>query len=384
MKLTNSLNHAIAVSLKRNPNSRNSQFVRAIILVKGVHFYGFHSSYSPFLKVLFADPTVVTRAVSLLQAGAIMKTRFRVYESHFSYILQFMSDFGLYGCGWIDLAETWQRDTQEPVPGEDNEHSHQEAIQTDIPLRRSPYYRQTRMPLEIDVAAHQILNRHLLSPRNIHHKLTIPAPDLPQEPVVLSVRELWEDERKRRAARGLSPSPVLPVDPSAGSRAPGGGWAAEARWWDEIRKRVERERGDEPEQSPSQSWVRWVMTTFESVEALWEPEWKVWKPTPREPDEQEEAVPAQEDNPYGTSAVDGLPSQEMNATSEAESDIDVDETLLFSQDVSRAIAQDAAEWERQDDQREGDSGEPIEDAPPPEAQDEDSGSLPPSPERYVT
>lgn len=92
MKLTNSLNHAIAVSLKRNPNSRNSQFVRAIILVKGVHFYGFHSSYSPFLKVLFADPTVVTRAVSLLQTGAIMKTRFRVYESHFSYILQFMSD----------------------------------------------------------------------------------------------------------------------------------------------------------------------------------------------------------------------------------------------------------------------------------------------------
>ncbi|KAG6376576.1 hypothetical protein JVT61DRAFT_1554 [Boletus reticuloceps] len=53
---------SIALSIKRNPTSPNSQFIRAIILVKGVHFYGFHSSYTPFLKVLIADPAFVNRA----------------------------------------------------------------------------------------------------------------------------------------------------------------------------------------------------------------------------------------------------------------------------------------------------------------------------------
>ena len=219
-RLSHSLNHAIAISLRRNPHSPNSQFVRAIILVKGVHFYGFHSSYSPFLKVLLADPGIAQRAVTLLQSGAILKTRFRVYESHLSYILQFMSDFGLYGCGWIDLAEIWQRDVLEEARDE------QEATPLALEAQPSPYHRQTRMPLELDIAAHQILNRHLLAPRNMHHKLTIPAPVLSQEPVVLSVRELWDDERKRRAARGLSPSPVLPKDPSEASRASGGRWSS--------------------------------------------------------------------------------------------------------------------------------------------------------------
>lgn len=165
-KLSRSLNHAIAISMKRNPHSRKSQFVRGVLLVKGVHFYGFHSSYTPFLKILIADPTFVNRAVTILQSGTVMRTRFRVYESHLSYILQFMCDFGLYGCGWINLAEVWQRG---------HEHNDNEITEPAI-FKVSPYFRQSRMPLEVDVAAHQILNRRLLSARKIHHKLAIPSP----------------------------------------------------------------------------------------------------------------------------------------------------------------------------------------------------------------
>ena len=346
-KLSISLNHAIAVSLRRNPNSPNSRFVRAIILVKGVHFYGFHSSYSPFLKVLLTDPTITNRAVTLLQAGTVMKTRFRVYESHLSYILQFMSDFGLYGCGWIDLAETWQRDSQDPSSETHFESSQIFKLPPDVSFLPSPYYRQTRMPLELDVASHQILNRHLLSARNVHHKLTIPAPNLSDEPVVLGVRELWEDERRRRAARGLPPTPVLPPDPSARSRGKGGDWSAETHWWDQLRKKIERERNQEPEPPSSQSWERWVMTTFESVEALWEPEWKVWKPAKREAVQEVIKHPEAEDNPYEAVATDIMSSQESKKSG-SEPDVDVDESMLTSQEMSRIVEQEELEWARQE------------------------------------
>jgi len=48
---------------------------------------------------------------------------------------------------------------------------------------------------------------------------------------------------------------------------------AEARWWDEIRKRIERERGQE-EQPPVKDWEKWIPTTFESVDGLWEDEFQ--------------------------------------------------------------------------------------------------------------
>ena len=54
------------------------------------------------------------------------------------------------------------------------------------------------MPLEVDVAAHQILKRHQLSVSRVHHKLAVPAPSFSSDPVVLSIRDLLEDEYCRR------------------------------------------------------------------------------------------------------------------------------------------------------------------------------------------
>ncbi len=316
--------------MKRNPNSPHSQYIRAIVLVKGVHFYGFHSAYSPFLKVYINDPSSVNRAVTLLQSGTIMKTRFRVFESHLSFILQFLCDFGLYGCGWIDLAETWQR-------GQDEDAQEQEEP---LNLKASPYYRQTRMPLELDVAAHQILNRHRLSPRDVHHQLTIPAPPLSAEPVVLSVRELWDDERERRLARGLAPTPVVPRDVSERSRGAGADWVQEARWWDELRKKISREKDIEQPLKDDAGWERWVMTTFESVEALWPSKYRTWKPR------RDDAVVEQEANPY---EADAEFSQDLSQP-EVAGDVDIDEDMLASQELSRMVEREELEWA----EREGD------------------------------
>lgn len=274
-KLIRSLNHAIAVSLKRNPSSSKSQFIRSIILVKGIHFYGFHSAYSPFLKVYLADPALLSRTVALLQTGSVMSKRFRVYESHIGYILQFLSDFGLYGCGWLELGGDVLQRQGRSNPTDDDEQS------PDLIFPLSTYLGQSRMSLEVDVAAHQILNRHKLVPRS-----PPPNPDgspscESDEPLVLSVRELWEDERKRRRARGLKPSPDLSIDPSDASRGVGGGWSAEARWWDELRQRIQGEKGDIP--PAKQEWEKHIMSTFESVEALWERPFRTWKPPTRDP-----------------------------------------------------------------------------------------------------
>ncbi|GJE86113.1 DNA polymerase zeta catalytic subunit [Phanerochaete sordida] len=365
-RMSHSLNHAIALSLKRNPNSPNSQFVRAVVLVKGVHFYGFHASYSPFLKVHIADPALMNRAVTLMRSGTVMKTRFRIYESHLSFPLQFMCDFGLYGCGWIDLAEVWARGLDE------------DEDEPQFSCLPSPYYRQTRMPLELDVAAHQILNRHKLAPRNFNHKLTIPSPPLPDEPVVLSVRELWEDERRRRAERGLSPSPPMPKDPSAESRDPGGGWSAEARWWDEFRKRLEQAEPLPPFTSEEEPWARWVTTTFESVEALWEEEHRAWRPRwsgqNSTEDKRDEGLQKREENPFEAPAT-GKSSQPRTRATEA----DVDETILSSQELSSLVEHEELEWaQRQEDIIERDdvaeAERAAEDGAPPEPEYEEQAT----------
>ncbi|PIL31964.1 hypothetical protein GSI_06668 [Ganoderma sinense ZZ0214-1] len=397
-KLKHSLNHAIAISLKRNPQSPKSQFVRAVVLVKGVHFYGFHSNYSPFLKIHIADPAFVSRAVTIVQSGTIMKTRFRVYESHLSYILQFLSDFGLYGCGWIDLGEVWQRGRDQLA---EDKRIDPELARTLSEFKDSPYHRQTRMSLEVDAPAPQVLNRHKLRARTMHHKLTIPAPEIPPEPLVLSVRELWEDERKRRAAQGLTPSPEIPKDLSVNSRGPGGDWVSEARWWEEIRKRIERERGREAVPL-KMSWEKWVMTTFESVEALWEERYKTWKPHASEDDpkgDRTEGEPAMEEvNPYQSSQMPPLCGTLHDGQVEEDyGDVDVDEAMLASQDMARLMEREEAEWhaeanEHLEPETEEDFPEEDEDGPPPDVQSEtgdvedrssdpfkDSGEASPSP-----
>jgi DNA polymerase zeta len=311
VRLTDSLNYALAVSLKRNPQSPRSRFVRAVVLVKGVHFYGFNSSHSPFLKIHIVDPALMSRAVAIMQSGSVMGTPFHTFESHLSYVLQFLCDFGLYGCGWIQLENVWQR-------GVDDDGG-------DPIFETSVYFRQSRMTLEFDTVAPLIMNRHNVSPRNLHHKLTIPQPPTSPEPLVLGVRELWDDERRRRVAAGLPPSPDLPQDPSANSRGAGGGWVAEARLWDQLKQRIEQER-DVELNTRNSDWERWIMTTFESIEVLWEDKYRVWRPD----------LEAQEQNPYADS--NGSSPQDANPASQ--SSVEVDEALLCSQDLSTSDEQE--------------------------------------------
>jgi DNA polymerase zeta len=241
-----------------------------------------------------------------------MGMRFRIYESHLSFPLQFMCDFGLYGCGLVDLQDAWKRCQDE------EEHN-------GLELKDSPYFRQSRLPLEIDAIAPQILNRLRLAARKVDFKIGEAPPTFPDEPLVLSVRELWDDERNRRKAKGLNPSPELPIEASANSRGSGGDWVSEARYWEAIQKRIQGEATAlDPMLTETQPWEGRVMNTFESIEALWDPCWRRWKPTSSSAKDVSANV-----------NVEAM-TEDTTAFPDSEGDISVDISLFSNDDVEES------------------------------------------------
>lgn len=241
-------------------------------------------------------------------------------------------DFNLYGCGWIDLKSVSYRRRVDEDEGRLSKSSIDMFFQRILDVTFEHLYQPvTTLPVEVDVLPHNILNRYSLEPRYIHHELRIPASPPPLEPLVPSVRELWEDEQKRRESKGLNPTPELPFfDPVC--RQPWADWAAEERFRGPIEQRIDRERSIEVNPK-NKNWESWVMTTFESVEALWKREHRTWRVLG-------EITKPGEMNPF-------VPS---GSVQDAKVDEDVDERLLSSQNLDERIME---EWDRWD--------EPVED-----------------------
>ncbi|EJD47779.1 hypothetical protein AURDEDRAFT_144423 [Auricularia subglabra TFB-10046 SS5] len=326
--LRRGINHALALQMKLPPNSPKAYYVKRIILVKGVDFYGFHSGYTPFLKIYLYDPSLVTRCVTALRTGSIMRTRFTIYESHHVFKDQVMCDFALYGCNWLELGEVFQR-------GDSME---------DTSWGVSSYPPQTRMSLELDACAHQILNRLVVPARNLHEKLRIPALPPSPDPLVSSVRELWDDERRRRVEKGLPPSPEMPQVLSQGSRGAGGAWERLGRMQEALRQRVAQ---DGPWKEPQpQEWEQYVPTTFESVDALWDPEHQTWT---RPPPPKIDVLPEQ-------------PQRDKRKDEDSGDEFHVDESLILSQAFDDDLQEELT--------RENEAPIPVEDDPPLDLDDE--------------
>jgi DNA polymerase zeta len=358
--LTQTLNRAIAISLKRNPFE--SRFVRAVILVKGVHFYGFHCSYSPFLKVIMADPGMVHRAATVLRSGAVMRQKIQPFETHLSFLLQFMCDFGLYGCDWLEFARYYVREggaetnTKSTYSGPAS-NPNLTVLPGALPgqFTKSPHTKVSRMSLEIDIVSHQILNRNKLSQRHMHNTLAIPAPAPSPDPLVQSVRELWDIERARRSAIGLNPTPELPVDGNASQRGSGGQWEQEPLFWEQFRSRMTQEKA---EVNSAQGWEKWVMTAFESIEALWEEDWKTWVPqlsgTASKESNKIATQAARDSNPFGLTQVDqdgGVLESHAAGGKEDPKLSEVDEDLAAGRAFQKLVtAAEEAEWHENDEQ----------------------------------
>lgn len=238
-RLARAINVCMAASLGRK-DANKSLFIAFIVPVKAVPFYGFHVGYRYFLKIYCLDPKFMTRMCTLLRSGEIMHKRWIVYEGHIPFHLQFMLDSNLYGCGWVGVSKVKFR---EPVPEQaelaSSAESSEYALPTHLPdgetmndtsTTHRPRNSSTRFltrdnippemlygkpedsparvshsALEFDIHVSWILNRHLVNERNLHADFTEflhrPIPD--DYKFVHSVRELWEDERKRRRMQGM-------------------------------------------------------------------------------------------------------------------------------------------------------------------------------------
>ncbi|ORX33427.1 hypothetical protein BD324DRAFT_585143 [Kockovaella imperatae] len=319
-----SLNHAICLAMRQNPTGTSSStkygggpdprhlHVASVMLVKGVPFYGYHIGYSYFLKVSLVNPSRMYVAMEQLRKPVVLGREWQPHEAHMNHVLQFMCDFDLYGCGWLDLGGGTFR---EPLPEGDPYTSPPRTrgppkIFDTLSVPADMLYstalsppKDTFTPLEIDVLPHHILNRNRLKPRYLHHDLIelLHKPLDPDEKLVPAVAELWEDERRRRSTRGLSLSEraMMPGSGGMGGRTKaelgyldetqerpenkGGNWKISTELWDMIEERMEVERrkrgkltyekfsGDISGGSGGEKrrYDKWIMTTFQAVSAHW-------------------------------------------------------------------------------------------------------------------
>ncbi|EAT92185.2 hypothetical protein SNOG_00690 [Parastagonospora nodorum SN15] len=221
----------------------------------GVPFFGYSVGYKIFLKVYMLNPVHMTRFADLLHSGAIMDRVFQPYESHLQYLLQWMCDYNLYGCDYIDCAKVLFRG---PVPDSDEVDTsvhkwHDASIPDEFMAEEGQYPRQSHCTLEVDICVQDILNRHELQYRPIHHDFLERSSQMlrnPDDKYVPSMAGLWRDETRRRKMRmGLtdpssSPFPAeVMVSMSADPRNKDkGGWIHEEEYRELVAKLIEQEK----------------------------------------------------------------------------------------------------------------------------------------------
>lgn len=284
-----SIDFALAVSYRRNvyDDNANTKFVARITLVKGIPFYGFHVGYRFYLKIYLLNPMVVTRLGDLLRQGIIMKKVFQPYEAHLQYLLQWMADYNLYGCGYIDCRKVTFRG---PLPQFDETNNtshlwHDRSIPANAISDESEFPRASHCPLEVDICLQDILNRQDIKPRPLHHdfieRLNPLAPD---EKLVHSMAGLWKDETRRRkslltnAPPGSSPFPAevmysMSADPR---NSQAGGWIHEDEYRETMTTLISEENSKSDGAEISfESFVKptpfasAVKTSLESVKDLY-------------------------------------------------------------------------------------------------------------------
>ncbi|KAJ5372623.1 C4-type zinc-finger of DNA polymerase delta [Penicillium concentricum] len=233
-----SIDHALAVSFRRNAYDRRTAFVAHITLVKGVPFYGYHVGWRFFFKIYLLNPFHTTRLVDLLHQGAVMKRPLQPYEAHVQYIPQWMCDYNLYGCATMSCSQVKFR---APVPEyfelSNLDHRwHDRSIPPESILDHPALQKQSHCALEVDICIQDILNRLDVKERPLHHDFTeLLKPVAVNERLVPSMAGLWQDETRRRKKRmGITDPGSTPFGPeelismSADSRDQSrGGWIHE-------------------------------------------------------------------------------------------------------------------------------------------------------------
>lgn len=288
-----SIDYALAVSYRRNMYDNKSAYVAHITLVKGIPFYGYHVGYEFFLKIYMLNPSHTNRLADLLRQGAILRKEIQPFESHMQYLAQWMCDYNLYGCAYIDCKVVkFRRPIPEFLDLSSNRHEwHDRNIVDSLISDESKLPRQSNSSLEVDLCVQDILNRLDINARDLHHDfIERNHPPNSSEKFVHSMAELWRDESRRRRMKtgeiSSSPFPAeelisLSADPRESQR---GGWIHEEEYMAKVRTIIDDERQISDGKEPTfdtfvakNSFETQVKTSLESVEDLFPENLKIPK-----------------------------------------------------------------------------------------------------------
>ncbi|SCU95819.1 LAMI_0F03928g1_1 [Lachancea mirantina] len=205
------------VAKDENPDKSGIDFLRFIAdvcVVKGVPFYGYHCGWRAFYKITMLNPAYTTKLSDLLRQGKFDGLKRKTYESHLPFLLQFSTDYNLYGCSWLKATNCYFRT---PVLNEEN--SVNVLYETEDLTRflnrfnkggencldRS-FKRMGHSLLEIDILAQHIDNRRSLEYRDLHNTLFEGSlTDNGKTLFISSTKELWNQIEALRQQFGLDP-----------------------------------------------------------------------------------------------------------------------------------------------------------------------------------
>lgn len=161
------------------PSHGLRKYIAKVAKCKGLPIYGFRVGEKLLYKVSLLSPKYKTRIMKLIHNGDI---RFNgemvdIYEGHIPFLLQFLIDFNLYGCGWLycSLESLYFRS---PIlePFSMNSYLPEQIDKLIIDLEKLiqpenvlSYKRIGKSLLEIDVSTKTILNRKSIQLRHLHN-----------------------------------------------------------------------------------------------------------------------------------------------------------------------------------------------------------------------
>ncbi|XP_058738566.1 DNA polymerase zeta catalytic subunit isoform X2 [Vicia villosa] len=213
--------YAVAASLEKALKLKGSagssrQHVHGCSLVRARKFYGYRSSEEFFVKIYLYYPQDVSRAATLLLAGAVLDKSLQPHESHIPFILQFLVDYNLYGMGHLHLSKMRFR---HPMPNSihkklDFNSQHQKAdIGADACFESNEFgtstsdkahcpKRQSICELEGDTSVDDILNQQFKMFSSLSQTRS-------NVNMVQSLVPIWEEQRKRTGVHEAT----VPSDP---------------------------------------------------------------------------------------------------------------------------------------------------------------------------
>jgi hypothetical protein len=311
------------------PNAEKDQHIAAIVLTKGIPFYGYHIGYQTYLKIYMANPYEKQQILEILQTNAIGNTSYQPYEAHLNFELQFLMDHNLYGMDWIHIDENHGLNSTSASFGirfrlpllnkpkttyhisQPSSHSAISSFTTSkgldatiytsetvpVQLQSDAVPRQSYCELEMDITGMSILNRHDIKERNIHTSLKkekeIEANMLSSEQevdkLVKSLDSIWKDEASRRRSRGIT-EPIPPVT-QVDERDPRMPWSSEPLLRCRMEKMMSHKSFNENSETQDSSvLISGIMTVFQAVEALYPEDYFVYSQEKQQQQQQQQQL----------------------------------------------------------------------------------------------